>query len=248
MRTSSGIKRNRAGDIAMLQRLYTTGRIPLNHKLKTQGNKRNQGPIFCSKDQQGAGSTGGVGIAHPMGIDAGDVLVRSNNPECSGLSLDASTDSYVFSSLSSCHAVKPEALWDDKKKVTTEAAIRFMGISETSIATSNIGKSDTSVTSIVNGSVTIVGDESIKAGDFVCITYPWDNVNTKLCNKEELHTSGGEQSEGTVPSKMKVVAYNKYTGVDVEEEDCCIIPIGQCVRGSTDAHDLIQVRLFTGLY
>ena len=250
----SGIKRNRAGDIAMIQSLYTTGRIPLNHKLDTHVILGKHRPVFCSVYQHSNEDGQKVG---PMGVDVGDVLVKTHDAsKCHDIGKfghASSGDSLVFSSLSSCqmHAetVCPEKEPSKVKEYMSQMLdIKFMGISETSIATSDIGKSDTSITSIVNGSVTLVCDEKILPGMYVCIAYPWHNLNAALKTNCGIQLTNKKMDKKLTPSKMRIISYESTDLGNKDEKFCCVIPIGQCVRGSTEAGDLIQVRLFTGTF
>lgn len=250
----SGIKRNRAGDIAMIQSLYTTGRIPLNHKLDTHTTLGGHHSAFCSEYQLSQSEAKRV---EPMGIDVGDVLVKthdsSKSHDMGRFGHASSGDSFVFSSLSSCQIHKHNLIEcntnNGKERVTRAIDIKFMGISETSIAAANIGKSDMSIASIVNGSVTLVCDEGIKPGQYVCIAYPWHNLNGKII-KDKVDILSQKRPRGTklTPSKMRIISYESDGLKNNNEKFCCVIPIGQCVRGSSDAGDLIQVRLFTGLH
>lgn len=251
----AGIKRNRAGDIAMIQSLYTTGRIPLNHKLDTHTTSGGHHSVFCSEYQYSNDDGQKIG---PMGVDVGDVLVKTHDAsKCHDIGKfghASSGDSLVFSSLSSCQMHAGEACEEKepsevKRHMSQTLDIKFMGISETSIATSNIGKSDMSITSIVNGSVTLVCDEKIQPGMYVCIAYPWHNLNAKLAPEVAAASLTKKKTDKKLtPSKMRIISYESGNLETNEEEFCCVIPIGQCVRGSTEAGDLIQVRLFTGTF
>lgn len=261
----AGIKRNRAGDIAMIQSLYTTGRIPLNHKLDTHTTLGGHHPAFCSEYQMSKSEKSGEQKVEPMGVDVGDVLVKTHNTSQSHdmgrFGHASSGDSFVFSSLSSCQihkdcCVTPGAASDSKddalklkERMSQVLDIKFMGISETSIAAANIGKSDMSIASIVNGSVTLVCDEHISPGKLVCIAYPWHNLNKKVVAGGMGNVAQNRQKGPKLtPSKMRILSYESEDLDKNDEKFCCVIPIGQCVRGSSDAGDLIQVRLFTGLH
>lgn len=305
----TGIKRNRAGDIAMLQRIYTTGRIPMNSTIFSSGTpKRQEEPaagrediaksrsVFCNSDQRGDYSVG------PMGVSAGDVLMRQRPDQktfgsigkMSSLGCAKADTCHAFSSASSFVARTDVDLDEiyarfgldahdttvngfasvplprlahviNAIRIVLHAAINpvFLGICETTTTTESIGKSDPALTSIVNGCVTVVCDEKIRPGQYVCLDYPFENLNIEIFKQIKKNARGDAFADDAQlevirnaikeytkadrcksgPSKMRIVSMD-------EKKECrkFAIPVGQCVRGSSEKGDLIQLRLFTNVY
>jgi hypothetical protein len=295
----------------MLQRIYTTGRIPMNSVIfssctpkltdaeldsRGKGDTALSRSVFCNSNQRTDNSV------CPMGVSAGDVLMRQRPDQrtfgsigkMSSLGCTKADTCYAFSSASSFVArmdVHLDEIYDrfgdDAHQITMSGfaalppnqfacvinAIRivlhaainpvFLGICETTTSTESIGKSDPALTSIVNGCVTVVCDEKIRPGQYVCLDYPFENLNIEIFKQIKKNATGDAFADDAQldiirdaiklytkaercksgPSKMRIVsmdeknAYRKFT-----------IPIGQCVRGSTAKGDLIQLRLFTNVY
>ena len=303
------IKRNRAGDIAMLQRIYTTGRIPMNSVIfssctprltedeldsRGRGDTALSRSVFCNNSQRTDDSV------YPMGVSAGDVLMRQRPDQrtfgsigrMSSLGCTKADTCYAFSSASSFVArmdikqADVESRFDlnERKEISrgfvddqadgwekrTINAIRavlhiainpvFLGICETTLSSESIGKSDPTLTSIVNGCVTVVCDEKIRPGEYVCLDYPFENLNAEIFRqikwganlhdpkthrmiRKAIETYTGAERQKSGPSKMRIVSMDQKKG-----SRTFTIPIGQCVRGSSEKGDLIQLRLFTNVY
>lgn len=289
-------------DTQMLQRMLTVGRIPINLRKNLIPACSNRA-VFVSPSGATLGgiSTGDV-LIRQVACDS-DMHGAGQTGMCSGSSESVVTSS-VFELTFRCPAylskeegeavgkvinlaletVKPSicspGTWisifiDQLLKIC--CPIEFQGISETTLESSCPVKSDAGITATVDGSVSIIADDVIPCGAYVCVLFPNAGFNIEGClDMYKDFTEESNRSEDKIRSikslfrehgqsssdKMRVVSMEhgevqdmRRLMIDVIQEKgyssqmgMVGMPIGQCVRGSSGEGDLIQVRLFSHVH